>query len=149
MSKEKPIWFAGVCDSLLRKLKAWHEGYDFGKPGATCPFMEMTGRIVAKVVKRAHTICFSQAEMDNLYKFVNYYSTNPALTAEVKAIAESWRNGLLMPGGMRKVTLLFFPEHVKEIYDMVSRAKREAILGASVEDLIRQSKDSGKDLFEA
>ena len=145
----RPIWYAGTCDSLLAKVKAWHERYGQGQVHSTRQFLDFDGKIVNKPTKMIHTIAFIKQEIDNLVVFTNYYCKDLSLKVEVLAVADQWnREGKLLPGGLKKISLAFFPEHVEAIYQLISKARRDYLSGGSVEEKIQEAKDSGKDLFE-
>lgn len=146
---EKPIWYTGTCDTLLAKIKAWHEGYDFGAVHSTRKFLDLKGNIVDKVTKRAHQIAFVKQEIDSLRAIVQFYCMDRSLVLEIEDVCKQWEsNGLLLGRGLKRITLSFYPEHVKAIFDLVSKARREHIQGDSLENLIQGAKDTGKDLFE-
>jgi hypothetical protein len=148
--KPKPIWYAGVCDSLLLKISTWHSRYDSGKVYATRDFLEFNGKITKKVVKRSFTIGFIKQEMDNLVSIVDYYAEGTPLCTEIKEVARSWAEakGGIGAKGIKDITLNFYKEHVKDVVDILEKAKMESKLGASVNELIEKAKKEGKDLFE-
>lgn len=145
---EKPIWFAGACDSLLAKVKAWHEYYDLGTIYSTRKFLNEQFKIEDKVTKRVHAISFTKQEITYFKIFIDYYCPNKLLTQEIDGVTAMWKSAPLANYNMRKLTLSFFPEHVKLIYDTLLKAKKEATMGKSMDTVIEEAKKSGKDLFE-
>jgi hypothetical protein len=145
---EEPVWFAGVCDVLLSKIATWNANYyTTGDAHSTRDFLNEEMRIVPVITKRVHTIAFSEPETVYLRKIMKKYCSNKPLVEEVNSFTSNWKAKPLALNKTRKFRLALYPEHVQQILDALIKAKREHLNVTSVDKMIEESKNTGKDLF--
>jgi len=154
--KDNALWFTGVCDDLHRKILIWNQAYWYGEVHSTRQWLDpSSGKPEDKPVKMAHKIPFREVELEHLVRIIESLRPNSALATELKEIKSVWKyakavrgfrflhsywSKVPLPSGLhRSVTLIFYPEHVKEIISILQEAKT----GQKAE-----TKSSDKDMFE-
>lgn len=155
------MWFAGICDDLYRKIAIWETAYWHGDVHSTRLWMDpREGRAVPKATKMAHFIPFREAELEHLVRIVGDLRPSSTLLEEVKDLQGLWKHGkavtgirynrsywskVALPKGLHRViTVVFYPEHVKDLLNLLTEART----GKSVENFVLEQKKAGKELFE-
>lgn len=65
--------------------------------------------------------------MDYLIRMVEDHCENIPLVEEVRCLKEVLLKGKMLSGGLREMTLNFYPEHLDQIVEAVQQAKRGKI----------------------
>lgn len=159
------LWFAGVCDDLYRKIAVWDFAYwNGGEVYATRLWLNpLSGQTEPKPVKMAHDVPFRELELDHLVRLLKALRPNTPMLEEWEKIRKVWKYGkavqgyyfhksywcrIPLPSGIhRVVTVVFYPEHVKELVAILEEAKTGQ-KSASLEAAVEKAKQAGKDLFE-
>lgn len=157
-------WFSGICDDLLSKIVIWNSIYWAGETHSTRKYMdENTGRVVDKTTRCAHRVPFRLVELNHLVRIAAESKPGSELLKELESIRDIWKHGQVihgnrfgygywskvkLPDGMHRViTLAFYPEHAKEILDMLMEAK-SGQKAANVDFAIQKKESEGKSVFE-
>lgn len=155
LPKDNALWFSGVCDELYRKIDVWEKAYWLGDVHSTREWLHpTTGRSIPKPVKMAHVIPFRDVEFIHLIRILDSLRPGSALLEEIKILHKMWKHGkpvlgsrfkrsywsqVPLPAGIhRALTVVFYPEHVKELLTVLDEAKHG-----------KMERDDGKDLFES
>lgn len=144
---DQPVWYSGVCDSVLRKVDYWVRHYEDGELAATRQFLDPKVGVIDKPTKYAVTIPWKLVELKHLIRINTTLRPGTPLTEEIQRLEKIWKHGTLLPGGSRVMTLIFYPEHVKELRSILLEAK-SGQKAASLEEIMRKKQAEGKDLFE-
>lgn len=159
------MWYHGICDELLQKIALWNQTYwSCGEVHSTRKWLDpKSGQVQDKPTKVAHTIPFREVELEHLCRIVNSSRPGSQLSKELDGIRSIWRNGkpvvgnrynksfwsvVQLPTGIhRLITVCFYQEHVKEILEILSKA-RDGQKAETIDMQLQTAKESGKDLFE-
>lgn len=149
------LWFTGICDELYQKIVLWNAAYWKGEVHSTRQFLNEKGEVVDKPTKCAHRIPFRQQELDHLVRIASQLRPNTPMLDELKQLKSIWKKGkavqgnvfrhaywskIVLPNGLhRSITLAFYPEHAKDVMNLLIEAKTNQI---------QEKKRVGKDLFE-
>lgn len=161
--KANSPWFVPVCDELYLKVALWDEAYKFGEVHSTCQYLEKDGQVINKPTRYAHRIPFRLVELEHLIRIIEDLKPGSTLVEELEQVKAVWKYGkpvmgnrymlsywskIILPHGVhRLVTLAFYPEHVKEIRNILKEAKTGQT-NAALEQIMEEKKQAGKDLFE-
>jgi hypothetical protein len=126
-SKPKTDWFSPICDIVLAKLELWRKYYDRGEVSATCLYHDPTKGITDAPTRFAHRMPWTPQEMDYLIRMVEDHCENIPLVEEVRCLKDVLLKGKMLSGGLREMTLNFYPEHLDQIVEAVQQAKRGKI----------------------
>jgi hypothetical protein len=121
--RPKTQWFSPICDIVLAKVELWRQHYERGEVSATCPYHDPVKGIVDAPTRYAHQIPWTPQEMDYLVRMVEDYCPNQALAEEVKCLKDILLKGKMMSGGVRLITLNFYPEHLDQMLESIREAK--------------------------
>lgn len=160
-TKVSTLWFNGICDELYQKIAVWDAAYWHGDVHSTRDWLDpRAGKPVPKPVKMAHFIPFREVELDHLVRIVEDIRPASTMLEEVKGLQKLWKSGkpvvgtrysrsywskVPLPKGIHRVlTVVFYPEHVKELLGILVEAKT----GHKADNFILEQKQAGKDLFE-
>lgn len=157
------LWFTGICDELYLKIVMWNAAYWTGEVHSTRQFLNEKGVVIDKPVKCAHRIPFRQQELDHLVRIASQLRANTLILDELKQLQAMWKHGhaikgniykhsywkkVLLPNGLhRSITLAFYPEHAKDIMNLLTEAKTDK-QAANIDSAVADKKSQGKDLFE-
>lgn len=164
LPKVNPLWFTPICDEVHRKIAIWNQAYNLGEVHSTRQWLNpKSGSPEDMPTRFAHKIPLRQVELEHLIRITESLRPGSTLLDELKEIQSVWRYGkpiqgyrfnysywskIQLPAGLhRAMTLAFYPEHVKEILDLLTEAKTGQ-KAASADALISAKKTEGKDLFE-
>lgn len=154
--KANALWFAGVCDELYQKIALWNQCYwTGGEVHSTRLWMDpKIGQPVPKPTRMAHRVPLREIELDHLLRIVEALRPGTPLLEELQQVRKIWKyakpvkgyvfscgywSRVPLPHGMhRSITLAFYPEHVKEMVDILQEAKTGQ----------KPIKPDGKDIFE-
>ena len=143
----QPLWYAGVCDSIMKKIEYWVRHYKKGELAATRKYLDPIGGVIDMPTKYAVKLPWKKIELEHLIRIMNTLRPNTPLTEEIQQLEGVWKHGTLLPGGSRVMTLVFYPEHVQEIHKVLLEAKTGQ-KSATLDELLKQKQTAGKDLFE-
>lgn len=157
------IWYAGICDQLLLKINMWFAFYNKGEVATTRDYLDIRKGVIPKATSYAHKIPFRLEELEQLVRITSRMRPNTALLEELTIIKDKWKLGkpvngnlyassywthvILPPGIHRVVTLIFFPEHVTEIRNILIEAKTGQ-KNMGIKEQLDKVKETGKDIFE-
>ena len=67
-SQPLPVWYAGVCDSMLAKVAFWANMWETGEAFATRDWLSPKGEIVPIVTKRLVKVPWPRGEFEHLLR---------------------------------------------------------------------------------
>lgn len=109
MNKSDPLWVKGICDRILLTLISWAMHYHNGVVSATRPQQQpptASGVTVIDVPTRyAVDVAWQQQDLDYLIKVLEARVPTWPVTRDLRSCFPRWRNGKLIPGGARVITL--------------------------------------------
>ncbi len=117
-----PLWYAGICDRLERRIRLWLENYDAGRVYATRPFMDLDG-VKNIVTIRKHRIPFHPKEMEHLMRILHALRPGMQLTQDFEKVAQNLRHGRLLPNGYYEVELAFYQQDLEELVKVLEEAR--------------------------
>lgn len=143
------IWYSGICDVLLTRVQFWYKNYEFGEVCKDQDYLSLEGEVQKKPTMYAYKMPWSKIELSHLVRIMQESNPNSDLTKEVAKLPEIWKRGqrVPVPGEYRMMTLAFYKEHVKEILDTLLQTKSNTT-SSPIDEVIKQRKEAGKDLFE-
>lgn len=120
----EPLWFAGVCDSMLRVVELWAANWDRSPAYATRPFMTATGEIEDIVTKRVVQVAWLPVEFEHLVRILKAVRPNWPMTADLeRAHAGGFRNCRLLPGGRRLMSMICYKQDALDLFEVLLQAK--------------------------
>ena len=114
---DKPLWFAGVCDSLLRKLTFWFDNYDKGSVSRERDML-LKGEVIKVPVQYAHQIIWHPREIDFLVQLFYYYQPKSSLTEDLVRVQKGLKQGRMIPGAVGNSymsTMVFWKDNIQEM----------------------------------
>jgi hypothetical protein len=141
-----PLWFTGVCDALLYKVQLWYLRYEQGVACKDADFLTSEGQVVKKPTMYACKVALTWNELEHLERILLAVCPRDPLTAEVCGIRKIWKQGRLLPGNQRIMTLAFYASHVQQILQTLQQAKQGQV--ESIDAYIAAQKQAGKGPFE-
>lgn len=164
-TKASPLWYSGVCDELYIKIAMWEHAYwNGGEIHSTREWLDPnSGQVVPKPTRMAHRVPLREVDLEHLIRIVGALKPDSEMLAELTEIKVMWKyakpvhgyrythgywSALILPKGIhRSITLAFYPEHVKELMELLKEAKTGQKT-LSIQQQIDQKKSEGKDIFE-
>lgn len=165
LKKANNIWFAGICDELYRKIALWDYAYwNGGEVHSTRLWLNPKSlQTEPKPTKMAHYLPIREIELEHLIRILKELKPNSPMLEEWQNIQKIWKyakpvlgyyflkaywSRIPLPKGIhRVVTVVFYPEHVKELLATLSEAKTGQ-KSIALELAVEKAKQEGKDLFE-
>jgi len=118
----QPIWYHGVCDRLLEKVRHWLENYDAGEVYATRPFLDIDG-VKDVVTIRKHILLLRPEEAYHLARIVNHFYPGLNLARDVSRIYQNLNRCKVVEYGLRAVPVAFYREDVEKILKALEQAR--------------------------
>jgi len=138
MPEAGPLWFSGICDSLLMKVYLWARDWGRGEEAATRTWL--SPRMIEEkiVTKRAARIGWKKVEFENLIRILTALRPNWILTADLKAVFERFDRAKLLPGNERELIMVAYQQDPIEILQVLLQAKSgQAKAEAEIEERIK------------
>jgi hypothetical protein len=148
-----PIWFDGICDSLLFKMKRWYDCYERGKVRGTRQFLDTTG-LKDVATKYLHEVPLSLKEAEALVRIMRAKRPKLPLTDMVAPIVSALRKYPMRMQGTTPVWVLpfaYYKPEVREIVKALEEAQADAknkTLAPSVDVFVAEKKMQGGHLWE-
>lgn len=158
-------WFGGICDELLVKIGVWNSFYWAGEIHSTRKYMSprIGEGVIDKPTRCAHKIPFRLTELEHLVRIATEAKPNSEIVRELEGIKGLWKKGqavqgnrynqglwkkIVLPAGLHRIiTIAFYPEHAKEILEMLLEAKNGSQT-VTFEKAVAEKATEGKSIFE-
>jgi len=151
----KPVWFAGVCDSLLARVQTWYENYEKGEIYASRLFLDTTFQKQDLPVLYAHDVPWRQDELEHLVRILkdvkpqwlvtSDFARIPALVSN-KAGRKKHAEMVKFRNGYFVLTLIFEYADLKELFLVLKEVKDGR--RDTIEELLADKKKAGKEIWE-
>lgn len=127
MSKKviNPLWIHGTCDRIMVTLQKWIMKYHDGKISATGRYMTKPGEMgpeikeIDRPTRYATEVAWRQDDLDYLIKILEKMVPEWPVTRDLRSSFPRWKNGKLLPGGMRIITMDMYFSNLVEIYQLL------------------------------
>jgi len=120
---DQPLWFAGVCDSLYRKVALWRDNYERGDVSRTRQMLNAEAQVVNVPVQRAMKIPWHPREVDHLVRILKATAAQVSLIEDMEKVQAGLRHAPAAAGGLRIATMVFWRADVLEILRCLDKAK--------------------------
>jgi hypothetical protein len=148
-----PIWFDGVCDTLLAKVRIWYERYEKGQVRGTRPFLNTDGKLEDRPVKFLHEIPITQKEAEALLRIMTAKRPKLPLTEMLAPLVRTLRRyPMRMHGTVASwvIPFAYYKPEVREILKTIEEAQAEAkntTVGPTVDQFVAEKKKQGGHLW--
>lgn len=148
-----PIWFDGVCDTLLAKIKIWHDRYESGQVRGTRQFLNTDGKLEDKPVKWLHQIPLTQKEAESLIRIMAAKRPKSPLTEMLAPLAQNLRRYPMRMQGITPtwtVPFAYYKPEVRDILKALEEARADAkniTIGPTLDQFVDDKKKRGGHLW--
>lgn len=148
-----PVWFDGICDVLLAKVKQWHDNYERGEIRGTRKFLDVDG-IKDVPVKYLHEIPVTQREAEYLIRIMKELRPRLPLTDMLAPLPNVLRKYRMKMQGQTPAYLVpfaYYKPEVREILRTLEEAKAAAkntTVAQTVDGFLAERKKTGGHLFK-
>jgi len=139
------LWFAGVCDALLMRVKTWVAAWPQGEVYATRPFMSKGGTIIDMPTMRLVRMPFQLREFEHLVKILTALRPAWEVTKDMQGILPRFTQCKPVVGGMRIVPIATFEADPQEILKALLEARDGK---PELEQKIDEARKGGKGIWE-
>jgi hypothetical protein len=143
----QPLWFAGVCDSVLAKVSWWLSKYECGEVSRTRKFLDPVRGPVDIPTQYMHILAFSQREFDCLSAIVSAMRPDSSLAEDVERVRQNVAKTRKLPRNQYAVPLWFWRDDVAEIQKALLEA-RDGGKKTGIEGYVGEKLEEAKPLWE-
>ena len=123
------IWISDLGDRVYNKVVWWMQNYDKGKVCATRKFMTKPGErgpgveVIDMPTAKAVEIPWKLEELTYFTELLEYKLPKYPVTWGFRSDLPNWKNGKLLAGGARVITMAIYPEALEAIFKAISEVK--------------------------
>lgn len=129
-----PMWFAGVCDTMLQRAQWWLQAWPRGDEFATRSGWSVTGGEFQIVTARVVKVAISKPELEHMIRILDNVKPNWTFTAFLKNKLEKFESFRLLPRNLRIVPMETGDEQLKVAVELLQAAKTgQASLSSDVD----------------
>ncbi len=140
------LWVSPICEQLSQIFIALYINYEKGEEAATRTALNMQGMKIEPVTKRALKVAFTQHQINHLCRVMDAFSPHPELAADFHLVRDQLKLGQLLTGNRRMITMVNYQADFTDVLVALHRAKTGQT--KTFEEIAREQKEAGKDLFE-
>lgn len=119
----QPLWFAGICDSMLRKVEFWLRAWPSGNVYATRTHMSKTGEITDVPTMRDVRVAWHPNELKHLVRILKTVRPKWTVTADLEALLPKLEHCRLLAKGERLVPMCSYYNDPQEILELLRQVK--------------------------
>lgn len=119
----KTLWYRGVCDSMLEKVKYWARAWPGGEVYAVDQCWSIEQGSYEKVSMRVVRVPWTAAEVEHLLRILEAVRPEWAMTASLKKAFQHFERCRLLPGGLRLVAHASYGDDPRELYRVLVEAR--------------------------
>lgn len=149
-----PIWFDGVCDTLLAKIKIWYERYETGQVRGTRAFLNNDGTLEDRPVKYLHEIPITQKEAEAILRIMRAKRPKLPLTEMLAPLINTLRRYPMRMQGTVPAWMIpfaYYKPEVREILKAIEEARADAkntTVGPTLDQFVEDKKKQGGHLWK-
>lgn len=138
----EPVWFAGVCDSMLFKVESWLRAWPRGDIFATRTGWSVDGGEFEVVTGRLVKVPLTRSELEHLIRILDAVKPNWLFTAFLKLKLSKFETFRLLPGNVRVVPMESGDEPLQQAVELLRAAKTGTVsLSKQIETALDEKKD--------
>lgn len=151
------VWFAGTCDTLLERIKTWHERYAHGEVYATRQYLSNRFEKLDIPVQFRHKVPFSISELKQLVRILKAEKPDWTLTKDFERLLEIVQNPTLTrqysgmvtrrTDGLFDVFMVVEKRELAELYEVLV-AVRDGRKEITMDEHVASMQRTGKGMWE-
>lgn len=120
-----PLWVHGTCDRIMLALQKWVMAYHNGRVSATGKYLTKPGEAgpqpkeIEVPTRHAVDVPWLLSDLEHLTKILEAKVPDWPVTKDFRINLPRWKNGRLVSGGGRIVTMDLYFTNLIEIYRMM------------------------------
>jgi hypothetical protein len=144
------IWFAPVCDTLLKRMVYLAKTYTLGTVYASKSFLNTDGRLEDRPTIYINKIRLTEAELIHLVRLTTTLAPKLDATAQFQKVLAEFKTNRkifkLYPPNNYEFSLALYPTELNKVLEVLMNAKQG--MTTNMNDLIINQKEGGKSPFE-
>ena len=119
----QPLWFSGVCDRLLLKVRLWVQAWPRGEVYATRPWMDKAGNIVQVPTMRVVKLSFHRRELEAAVRILQALRPKDTITTDLAKVLQGLGTCKPSQGGERIVEIATYEKDPSEVLKALFEAR--------------------------
>jgi len=123
------LWVSGTCDRIILTLQKWIMIYHNGKVSATGRYLTSPGeqgpqpQEIERPTRYACKVAWTEQDLDYFIKILEAKIPDHPVTKDLRTNFPKWKNGKLIHGGARVVTMDIYFSNLVELYRLMEAVR--------------------------